>query len=123
MRVDKEIESVTIQGDEADELDYLNRLFESVLEVSRRLVRAITRLTWITAGDGGFTTSAPPRRYVVSALVHCQATSVSSSSIVDGRRIAQCRAIASDTSRASGDRNDGNGHARITAAAELLARR
>lgn len=53
VRVDKEIESVTIQGDEADELDYLNRLFESVLEVSRRLVRVITRLTWITAGDGG----------------------------------------------------------------------
>lgn len=38
VRVDKEIESVTIRGDEADELDYLNRLFESVLEVSRRLV-------------------------------------------------------------------------------------
>jgi vitamin B12/bleomycin/antimicrobial peptide transport system ATP-binding/permease protein len=59
VRVNEEIEGITIYGGEADEKDYLNRLFEAVLEVSRRIVRAITRLTWITAGYGWFTLVAP----------------------------------------------------------------
>jgi vitamin B12/bleomycin/antimicrobial peptide transport system ATP-binding/permease protein len=59
VRVNEEIEGITIYGGEADEKDYLNRLFDAVLEVSRRVVRAITRLTWITAGYGWFTTVAP----------------------------------------------------------------
>ena len=59
VRVNEEIEGITIYGGEADEKDYLNRLFEAVLEVSRRIVRAITRLTWITAGYGWFTIVAP----------------------------------------------------------------
>ena len=59
VRVNEEIEGITIYGGEADEKDYLNRLFEAVLEASRRIVRAITRLTWITAGYGWFTLVAP----------------------------------------------------------------
>ena len=59
VRVNEEIEGITVYGSEADEKDYLNRLFEAVLEVSRRLVGAITRLTWITAGYGWFTIVAP----------------------------------------------------------------
>ncbi len=59
VRVNEEIEGITIYGGEADEKDYLNRLFQAVLEVSRRIVRAITRLTWITAGYGWFTIVAP----------------------------------------------------------------
>src|SRR5215469_551989 len=59
VRVNEEIEGITIYGSEADEKDYLNRLFETVLEVSRRLVGAITRLTWISAGYGWFTIVAP----------------------------------------------------------------
>jgi vitamin B12/bleomycin/antimicrobial peptide transport system ATP-binding/permease protein len=59
VRVNEEIEGITIYGGEADEKDYLNRLFEAVLEVSLRIVRAITRLTWITAGYGWFTLVAP----------------------------------------------------------------
>jgi len=59
VRVNEEIEEITIHGAEADEKDHLNRLFAAVLEVSRRMVRAITRLTWITAGSGWFSLVAP----------------------------------------------------------------
>ena len=34
-------------------------MFESVLDVSRRIVGAVTRLTWVTAGYGWFTIIAP----------------------------------------------------------------
>lgn len=59
VHVNEEIEGVTIYGGEADEKDYLNGLFERVLEVSRRIVGATTRLTWVTAGYGWFTIVAP----------------------------------------------------------------
>jgi len=59
VHVNEEIEGVTIYGGEADEKDYLNDLFERVLEVSRRIVGAMTRLTWVTAGYGWFTIVAP----------------------------------------------------------------
>lgn len=59
VRVSAEIEGITILGAEADEKDHLNRLFAAVLEVSRRIVSAITRLTWITAGSGWFALVAP----------------------------------------------------------------
>jgi putative ATP-binding cassette transporter len=59
VRVNEEIEGIAIYGGEADERDYLDRVFESVLEVSRRIVAAVTRLTWVTAGYGWFTIVAP----------------------------------------------------------------
>src|SRR6516162_491107 len=59
VRANEEVEGITIYGGEADEKAHLNRVFDSVLEVSRRIVRATTRLTWITAGYGWFTLVAP----------------------------------------------------------------
>src|SRR5262249_10631439 len=66
--VNEEVEGITVYGSEADEKDYLNRLFEAGLEDSRRLVGAITRLTWITAGYGWFTIVAPILRAAPSYL-------------------------------------------------------
>src|SRR5215469_11479761 len=59
VRANEEVEGITIYGGEADEKGHLNRVFDSVLEVSRRIVRATTRLTWITDGYGWFTIVAP----------------------------------------------------------------
>ncbi|HKD55230.1 MAG TPA: ABC transporter ATP-binding protein/permease [Steroidobacteraceae bacterium] len=59
VHANEEIEGITIYGGEADEKQYLNTVFERVLEVSRRIVGALTRLTWITAGYGWFTLVAP----------------------------------------------------------------
>ena len=59
VRANEEIEGITIYGGEADEKEHLNRVFETVLEVSRRIVGALTRLTWVTAGYGWFTIVAP----------------------------------------------------------------
>jgi len=59
VRVNEEIEGITIYGGEADEKRILNRVFETVLQVSRRIVAALTRLTWVTAGYGWFTIVAP----------------------------------------------------------------
>ena len=59
VRANEEVEGITIYGGEADEKGHLNRVFDSVLEVSRRIVTATTRLTWITAGYGWFTLVAP----------------------------------------------------------------
>jgi putative ATP-binding cassette transporter len=59
VRANEEVEGITIYGGEADEKGHLNRVFDSVLEVSRRIVTATTRLTWITAGYGWFTIVAP----------------------------------------------------------------
>ncbi len=59
VHVNEEIESIAIYGGEADEKKYINRIFETVIEISRRIVGAVTRLTWITAGYGWFTIVAP----------------------------------------------------------------
>src|SRR5215472_5163707 len=59
VRVNEEIEGVSIYGGEADEKEHLNGLFEPVLAISRRIVGALTRLTWVTAGYGWFTIVAP----------------------------------------------------------------
>ena len=59
VRANEQMEGITIYGGEADEKGHLNRVFDSVLEVSRRIVTATTRLTWITAGYGWFTIVAP----------------------------------------------------------------
>jgi putative ATP-binding cassette transporter len=59
VRVNEDIEGITIYGGEAGEKQLLNRVFESVLAVTRRIVGAATRLTWVTSGYGWFTMVAP----------------------------------------------------------------
>src|SRR5277367_5571949 len=55
VRVSEEIEGITLYGGEADEKRRLDAIFETVLDISRRIVGAVTRLTWVTAGYGWFT--------------------------------------------------------------------
>jgi putative ATP-binding cassette transporter len=59
VRVNEDIEGITIYGGEPGEKQLLDRVFESVLEVTRRIVGAVTRLTWVTSGYGWFTLVAP----------------------------------------------------------------
>ena len=59
VRVSEEIEGITLYGGEADEKRRLDAIFETVLDISRRIVGAVTRLTWVTAGYGWFTIVAP----------------------------------------------------------------
>jgi len=59
MRVNEQIEGITIYGAENAEKQTLNQTFDIVLGVSRRIVGSLTRLTWITAGYGWFTIVAP----------------------------------------------------------------
>ncbi len=59
VRVNEELEGITLYGGEADERQRLGAIFETVLEISRRIVGAVTRLTWVTAGYGWFTIVAP----------------------------------------------------------------
>ena len=64
VRVNERTEAIALYGGEADEKQYLNREFARVLSVLRRLVTAITRLTWVTAGYGWFAIVAP---FIVAA--------------------------------------------------------
>jgi len=59
VHVNEEIDGVTLNSGEADEQARITSIFEVVLEVSRRIVQAVTRLTWVTAGYGWFTIVAP----------------------------------------------------------------
>lgn len=59
MRVNEQIEGITIYGAENEEKQILNQVFDIVLGVSRRIVAALMRLTWVTAGYGWFTIVAP----------------------------------------------------------------
>jgi putative ATP-binding cassette transporter len=59
VRVNEDIEGITIYGGEAGEKQVLDRVFDSVLQVARRIVGAVTRLTWVTSGYGWFTLVAP----------------------------------------------------------------
>ena len=59
VHVNEEIDGVTLNGGEGDEQGRITTIFETVLEVSRRIVKAVTRLTWVTAGYGWFTIVAP----------------------------------------------------------------
>ena len=59
VRANEEVEGVTVYGGEADERDRLQGVFNAVVAVSERLVRAVTGLTWVTAGYGWFTIAAP----------------------------------------------------------------
>ena len=59
VRVNERTEAIALYGGETDEKDYLNREFNQVLSIMRRLVGGITRLTWVTAGYGWFAIVAP----------------------------------------------------------------
>jgi putative ATP-binding cassette transporter len=59
VRANEEVEGLTIFGGESDEKEHLNRVLDTVIEVSRRIVGALTRLTWVTAGYGWLTLVAP----------------------------------------------------------------
>ena len=59
VRTNEEIEGVTLYGGEADEKARLSGIFSTVVTISERLVRAVTGLTWVTAGYGWFTIAAP----------------------------------------------------------------
>jgi vitamin B12/bleomycin/antimicrobial peptide transport system ATP-binding/permease protein len=59
VRANEDIEGITIYGGEAGERQFLERTFDTVLNVVRRIVGATTRLTWVTAGYGWFTIVAP----------------------------------------------------------------
>jgi vitamin B12/bleomycin/antimicrobial peptide transport system ATP-binding/permease protein len=64
VRVNERTEAIALYGGEVDEKLYLNREFDRVLSVMRRLVTGITRLTWVTAGYGWFAIVAP---FIVAA--------------------------------------------------------
>src|SRR5271163_1638609 len=59
VRINEHIDGITLYGGEGDERERLNGVFGSVLDISWRIVNAVTRLTWITAGYGWFTIIAP----------------------------------------------------------------
>jgi vitamin B12/bleomycin/antimicrobial peptide transport system ATP-binding/permease protein len=59
VRANEEVEGITLYGGEADEKARLQGGFSAVVTVSERLVRAVTGLTWVTAGYGWFTIIAP----------------------------------------------------------------
>ena len=59
VRINEHIDGITLYGGEADERGILNGVFGDVLDISRRIVTAVTRLTWVTAGYGWFTIIAP----------------------------------------------------------------
>jgi vitamin B12/bleomycin/antimicrobial peptide transport system ATP-binding/permease protein len=59
VRVNEAIDAITLYGGEVDERRRLKIVFYTVLDVSRRLVWRVTRLTWVTAGYGWFTIIAP----------------------------------------------------------------
>ena len=59
VRVNEQIDGITVYGAESTEKQALNQIFDIVLGVSRRIVGALTRLTWVTAGYGWFTIVAP----------------------------------------------------------------
>jgi putative ATP-binding cassette transporter len=59
VRVNERTEAIALYGGEADEKDFLNREFDRVLSIMRRLVAGFTRLTWVTAGYGWFAIVAP----------------------------------------------------------------
>jgi putative ATP-binding cassette transporter len=59
VRINEHIDGITLYGGEADEREGLNGVFGGVLAISWRIVNAVTRLTWVTAGYGWFTIIAP----------------------------------------------------------------
>ncbi len=59
VRLNEHTDSITLFGGEQDEKKRLTIELNRVLDMMRRIVSATTRLAWITAGYGWFTTIAP----------------------------------------------------------------
>lgn len=59
VRINQGVGSIAVYGGEADERARVETIFQTVLATSRRIVGAVTRLTWVTAGYGWFTLIAP----------------------------------------------------------------
>jgi putative ATP-binding cassette transporter len=59
MYVNEHIDAVSLAGGEADERRRLELDLATVLEASRRIVTAVVRLNWVTAGYGWITVVAP----------------------------------------------------------------
>jgi putative ATP-binding cassette transporter len=58
-RVSEHVDGIALHGGEADEKQRLTAELDRVIRIMRRIVRATTRLTWVTAGYGWFTLIAP----------------------------------------------------------------
>jgi vitamin B12/bleomycin/antimicrobial peptide transport system ATP-binding/permease protein len=59
VRVNEEIEGVTLYGGESDERERLDSIFRAVAAAMERIVLATTGLTWVTAGVGWLAIVAP----------------------------------------------------------------
>jgi vitamin B12/bleomycin/antimicrobial peptide transport system ATP-binding/permease protein len=59
VRVNEQIDAITLSSGEADERNRIDGVFRTVLDISWRIVNAMTRLTFVTAGYGWFTIIAP----------------------------------------------------------------
>ena len=59
MRVNEHIDAISLAAGEADERRRLEFDLGSVLQASRRIINAVIRLTWVTAGYGWVTVVAP----------------------------------------------------------------
>jgi putative ATP-binding cassette transporter len=59
MRVNERVDAISLCDGEADEQRRIGLDLEAVLDIMRRLVSSLTRLTWVTAGYGWFTLVAP----------------------------------------------------------------
>jgi putative ATP-binding cassette transporter len=59
VRVNDRIDAISLYGGEVDEKERLHKDLDQVLQIMRRLVSGVTRLTWVTAGYGWFTIVAP----------------------------------------------------------------
>jgi len=59
VRVSEHVDGIALHGGEGDERLRLTAELDRVIRIMRRIVRATTRLTWVTAGYGWFTLIAP----------------------------------------------------------------
>ncbi len=59
VRVNENLEAITLTSGEADEKRRLERTLENVLNATRRIMTAVVGLTWVTAGYGWITVVAP----------------------------------------------------------------
>jgi len=71
VRANEDIDGITLHRGASDERQRLDALFGNVLDISRRIAGAVTRLTWVTAGSGWVAIAAP---ILVAAPAYFQGT-------------------------------------------------
>jgi putative ATP-binding cassette transporter len=59
VRINEHLDGISLASGEADEMRRVERDLGGVLAATRRLVKGLTRLTWVTAGFGWMTLVAP----------------------------------------------------------------